>query len=103
MRSRNKDNKIKRMTTEGTRGRNEMDTMANSSCTGANWVVLEDTGMRCNIYPFKKGYEAEKDVPVATCATCNKSKDESNFILVGHKMLYSERGMNMSLLNQNQI
>ena len=37
-----------------------MDTMADTSCAGANWIMIEDTGFVCDVYPFKDGYEAVK-------------------------------------------
>ena len=87
----------------GTVARNEMDTMADTSCAGANWVKLEDTGFVCDVYPFKEGYEAIRDVSIATCATLVEGDSGADFILIGHEMLYFGRSMDRSLLNQNQI
>ena len=42
----------------GTTGRNEIDTMADTSCAGANWTLIEDTGSVCDVYPFQEDYEA---------------------------------------------
>ena len=88
---------------EGTIGRNEMDSMADTSCAGANWRMIEATGLTCDVYPFKEGYEAVKDVPIGTCATLVEGEDGRDFILIGHEMLYFGRDMQRSLLNQNQI
>jgi hypothetical protein len=65
--------------------------------------MLTDTGFTCDVYPFKDGYEAEKHVPVATCATFITTGQGTEFILVGHEMLYFGREMERSLLNQIQI
>ena len=83
--------------------RNEMDTMADTSCAGSNWSVLEWTGHSCNVYPFNEEYEATKDVPIATCAMLIQGEGGNDFILVGHEMLFFGSAMSMSLLNQNQI
>ena len=77
--------------------------MANMLCAGANWVMLEDMGQRSNVYSFKKGYKAEKDVPIATCTTLIQGEDGTNFIAIGHEMLYFGQGMSHLLLNQNLI
>lgn len=90
-------------TVEGTSGRNEMDSMADTSCAGSNWRMLEDTGMACDVYPFKEGYDAVKGVPIATCATLVEGEDGRDFIIIGHEMLYFGKEMHRSLLNQNQI
>ena len=56
-----------------------MYTMADTSCAGSNWLMLGDTGYTCDVFPFKEGYEAVQDVPIATCATLIKGED-SDFI-----------------------
>ena len=83
--------------------RYEMDTMADTSCAGSNWSVLEWTGHSCDVYPFNKEYEATKDVPIATCATLIQGEGGNDFILVGHEMLFFGSAMSRSLLNQNHI
>jgi len=80
-----------------------MDSMADTSCAGKNWKLIELTGMTCNVYPFKDGYEPTRGVPVATCATLVQGEGGSDFILVGHEMLYFGPEMDRTLLNQNQI
>ena len=87
----------------GTIASNDMDSMADTSCAGKNWRLIELTGMTCNVYPFKDGYEPTRGVPVATCATLVQGEGGSDFIVVGHEMLYFGPEMNRSLLNQNQI
>ena len=83
--------------------RNEMDTMADTSCARSKWSVLEWTGHSCDVYPFNKGYEAMKHVPIATCVTLIQGEGGNDFILVGHEMLFFGSAMSRSLLNQNQI
>ncbi len=82
---------------------NDMDTMADTCCAGKNWRMIVDTGFTCDVFPFKDGYEAEKNVPVGTCATLITIGQGSEFILIRHEMLYFGKEMERSLLNQNQI
>ena len=77
--------------------------MAETSCAGSNWVPVEFTGYTCDVYPYKGGYEAAKNIPVATCATVVEGEDGSDFLLIGHEMLYFGRDMDRSLINQNQV
>ena len=77
--------------------------MAETSCTGSNWVPVEFTGYTCDVYPYKGGYEAAKNIPVATCATVVEGEDGSDFLLIGHEMLYFGRDIDRSLINQNQV
>ena len=65
-----------------------MDSMADTSCAGSNWLLIEDTGFTCDVYPFKEGYDAVCDVPIATCATLVEGDNGADFIVVGHEMLY---------------
>ena len=90
-------------TIEGTKARNEMDSMADTSCAGSNWKLIEYTGVTCDVHPFKEGYEAVRDVPIGTCATLVEGETGSDFILIGHEMLYFGPELQRSLLNQNQI
>ena len=82
---------------------NDMDTMADTSCAGANWRVVEPTGHTCDVYAYNERYDAIKDVPIATCATVVPSDNGLDFLLIGHEMLYFGTDMKRSLLNQNQI
>ena len=75
--------------------------MAKTSCAGSNWVPVEFTGYTCDVYPYKGGYEAAKNIPVATCAMVVEGEDGSDFLLIGHEMLYFGRDMDRSLINQN--
>ena len=77
--------------------------MAETSCAGSNWVPVEFTGYTCDVYPYKGSYEAAKNIPVATCATVVEGEDGSDFLLIGHEMLYFGRDMDRSLINQNQV
>ena len=80
-----------------------MDSIADMPCVRANWLLVEDTGSTCDMYPFKEGYKAAKDVPIGTCATLVEGEGGGNIIVLGHKMLYFGNMMKCSLLNQKQI
>ena len=80
-----------------------MDSMADTCCAGKNWKLLTCTGFTCDVFPFKEGYAATTNVPVATCATLITDTHGRSFILIGHEMLYFGPEMERSLLNQNQI
>ena len=77
--------------------------MADTCCAGKNWKLLTATGFTCDVFPFKEGYAATTNVPVATCATLITDTYGQSFILIGHEMLYFGSAMERSLLNQNQI
>jgi hypothetical protein len=49
----------------GTIGRNEMDTHADTCCTGANWQLLDFTNKVCEVTPFLDSYEPVKEVMVS--------------------------------------
>lgn len=83
---------------DGTIGRNEMDTMVDTSCAESNWRLIEHTGLTCDVYPFKEGYDAVKDYQSLV-----EGDGGSDFILIGHEMLYFGCQMQWSLLNHYQI
>ena len=88
----------------GTIGYNEMDTLVDTSCAGANWKILEPTGQICNVSGFMESGQTVKDIPVATCATIvNDSDSGQEIILLGHEMLYFGEKMKRSLINPNQL
>ena len=49
--------------------RDELDTHADTSCTGANWALLEYTGEICEVSPFLTTYDPIQEIPVARCCT----------------------------------
>ena len=88
----------------GTIARNEMDSLADTSCAGPNWALIELTGQVCNVTGFMDSGQTVNDIPIATCATIvidNDTGQES--LLIGHEMLYFGSLMKRSLLNPNQL
>ena len=90
-------------TTQGFEAQCQMDTMADTTCAGANFRLLETTGQTCEVSGFHSAMTAIEDVPVATCATAYTDEDGQTFILIFHQALYFGRGMDNSLINPNQI
>ena len=82
---------------------NDMDSMADTSCAGSNWVLVDKTGYTCDVFPFKDGMDPVRNVPIATCATLVQPENGSPFIVIGNEMLYFGDQLQRSLLNQNQI
>jgi hypothetical protein len=67
--------------TEGTKGRCELDLHADTCVAGANFVAWEFSGLTCEVSPFTDEYESMKDVPVVTAATAwtNEETGETLF------------------------
>ena len=76
--------------------------MADTSCAGSNWALVDKTGYTCDVFPFKEGMAPVKDIPVATCATLVYTSTNLPIIVIGHEMLYFGDEMERTLLNQNQ-
>ena len=87
----------------GTMIRNDMDTMADTSCARANWTIIKDTSQQCNIYLSKTRYIVDSNVSFATYTTLVEYVNRNDFMVIEHKMLYFGQEMKHSLLNQNQI
>ena len=51
----------------GTIARNELNTLADTSCAGPNWALMELTGQVCDIIGFMgDDGQTKDDVPIAT-------------------------------------
>jgi hypothetical protein len=87
----------------GTMGRNEMDTHANTCCTGANWRWLDTMNEVCKVTLFLDSYDLVKEVMVVRCSTIWTSDTGHEYLLVGDQMLWFGNQMNHSLINPNQI
>ena len=85
-----------------TLGQNEVDSAAESSCAGLNWMPLLCTGDVANVFGFN-GAETDTAIPIATCATKVIAKSGIPYILICPQMLYYGAKMQRSLLNPNQL
>ena len=91
-------------TTVGHVACNELDTHADTCCTGANWTILELTGEVCEVSPFLDSYHPKQQVPLAHCATVWTDLDMSKeYLLVCDQMLWFGNALHNSLINPNQI
>jgi hypothetical protein len=91
-------------TVPGTKGRNELDTRADTICAGANFKCIRLTGMVCQVHGFHKSFNAIPNIPVATVATLwTDPQSGITYILVIHQALYFGSQMDHSLMNVNQI
>ena len=88
----------------GTIGQNEMDTHADTSCAGANWMPMEFSNTICEVSPFLDSYQPVQEIYIARCCTVWTSHDTGReYLLVGEQMLWFGDKMENSLINPNQI
>lgn len=90
-------------TTPGTAGRNEFDTMADTSCAGSNWAPMFFTGDTVEVTPFSESYAPMTNIPVATCATLITTESGRDYLLIGNEMLWFGSALKRSLINPNQL
>jgi hypothetical protein len=84
--------------------RNGIDSMADTCCGGTNWTSIQPTGKFCDVMPFKNGYDPTPDISVSTLATLVTDKHTGmDIILICNEMLDFGDGMEVSLINPNQI
>jgi hypothetical protein len=76
-------------TFEGTMGRNEMDTQADTCCACENWRLLDFTNEVCKVTPFLDSYEPVNEVMVARCGMVWTSPNTGReYLLVSDQMLW---------------
>ena len=63
----------------GTLADNEMDTLADTSCAGPNWRLLERTGVECDVGGFKD--DEPFQLLHAQLLLCFKTLDKKSFSL----------------------
>ena len=71
-----------------TDGRCELDTRADTICTGKNFRMMSTTGGVCGVKGFHDDFDATKDIPIAQVATAYQDAYEAIHILVINKALY---------------
>ena len=94
---------VSNSTTPGTQARTELDTRADTSCSGINFWLHELTGQTCIVAPFSASYEPMTDIQIATCLTAYTDDYGRTWILVFHEVLWFGSSMDHSLVNPNQI
>ena len=93
---------LQNLGTPGQRGRNEIDSLADTSCAGINWIPLYFTGDTVNVHGYN-GMEQDTSIPVATCATKVITEAGTFYILVMPQMLWFGNTLQRSLINPNQL
>ena len=89
--------------TEGTFGRMELDSHADTIVAGANCVVLAYTGRECDVSPYDDKYEPVSGVPIVNATTAWQSPATGQiYILILNESLWMLQLPN-TLVNQNQL
>ena len=47
----------------------ELDSHADTTVAGANYIILSYTGKECDVTPYRDDYEAVTNIPIVTAAT----------------------------------
>ena len=90
--------------TEPIFGQVEMDSHADTSVLGKNFVILSSTGRECDVYPYTDSYDGIKGVQIVSGATSWTCQDTGEtFILVVHEALWMPNSLAHSLVNPNQL
>ena len=82
-------------------GRSELDSHADTTVAGKNYVILCYTDRSCDVAPFSDKYTPMKDVLIVSAATGYTSSNGRNHILVFNEALYIKE-MQHTLINTNQ-
>jgi len=81
----------------------ELDSHADTTCAGANCIVLETTQQVVDVTPYNKNkYEPETNIPIVKAATAYTTSTGTTYILVLNQALYLPE-LDHSLLNPNQM
>ena len=82
----------------------ELDSHADTTVFGKNFLILHYTGRECDVMPYTDTYEAVKGVPIVSAATAWTSQvTGQTYILILHEGLWMGESMPNSLINPNQL
>ena len=82
----------------------ELDSHADTTVFGKNFLILHYTGRECDVMPYSDTYESIKGVPIVTAATAWTCQDSGEtYILVFHEGLWMGESMPNTLINPNQL
>jgi hypothetical protein len=91
-------------TVEGTIGCCEMDTHADNSVAGANFLIYKFDGTTCEVTPFTNQYQSMKNIPIVSAATAWTDEETGEtIILLFHQVLWYGDKLKHSLINPNQL
>ena len=82
-------------------GRSELDSHADTTVAGKNYVILRYKYCSCGVATFSDKYTPMKDVLIVSAATGYTSANGRNYILVFNEALYI-KDMQHTLINSNQ-
>ena len=89
---------------EATVGTMELDSHADTTVFGRNFLVISYTGRECDVSPYTDNYDSVKGVPIVTAATAWTCQESGQtFILIIHEGLWMGDMMPNSLINPNQL
>ena len=81
-----------------------MDSHADTTVLGSNFVVLTNTGKECEVSPYTDKYDAIRNVPVVMGATVwTNTQDGVPILLVFNKALWMGDRLHHTLINPNQL
>lgn len=90
-------------TTPNTRARCELDSHADTTCFGSNFIPIGWTDITCTVSPYSDEYEAKTDVPIAHAATAyDDPVTGQTTILIFYHGLWFGNSLKDSLINPNQ-
>ena len=82
----------------------ELDSHADTTVFGRNFLIISYTGRECDVMPYTDTYESVKGVPIVTAATAWTCLDSGQtYILIFNEGLWMGESMSNSLLNPNQL
>ena len=82
----------------------ELDSHADTTVFGKNFIVLTYTGRECDVMPYTDTYESVKGVPIVSAATAWTCMETNRtYILVINEGLWMGETMQNSLMNPNQL
>ena len=73
---------------EPTVGTIELDSHADTTVFGSNFLVITYTGRECDVSPYTDTYESVKGVPIATAATAWTCQDTGQTYILILALLY---------------
>ena len=88
----------------GMRARVELDSHADTCCSGWNTVLLEESGRKVDVNSFTPEHESLNDIPIGTsCGAYDCDKTGETYLLIWHESLYFGDRLPMTLVNPNQV
>jgi len=85
-------------------GRTVSNSHADTTTTGANFLLVAETELTCTVRPFSDAYEEMKSIPIVTAATAyDEIKTGTTIILVFHQTLWFGQALMTSLICPQQV